>query len=90
MYHRLLSGVGTVVVFRLVDTDQILEKVQEFRLSGTWPRHMDIYSKYYNYHWLIVADQKGDHLEVSPHIAMALPQYCHVIAVVLPPCCCRC
>ena len=70
MYHRLLSGVGTVVVFRLVDTDQILEKVQEFRLSGTWPRHMDIYSKYYNYHWLIVADQKGDHLEVSPHIAI--------------------
>ena len=58
-------GVGTVVVFHLLDNDQVVEKVQEFRLTGTWPRHMSIY-KYEDtkYKWLVVADQMGDHLEV--------------------------
>ena len=58
-------GVGTVVVFHLVDNDQVVEKVQEFRLTGTWPRHMAIYQgDYYKNKWLVVADQKGNHLEL--------------------------
>ena len=59
-------GVGTVVVFHLLDNDQVLEKVQEFRLTGTWPRHMSIYQDedLLKYKWLVVADQMGNHLEI--------------------------
>jgi len=52
-------GVGMVIVFRIEDNDT-LTKVQEFRIAGTWPRHMALH-KYGKL--LVVADQMGDKLE---------------------------
>jgi len=52
-------GRGELVVYRLDQEEDKLHRVQEFKLGGTWPRHMARKGQS-----LVVADQKGDSLQV--------------------------
>jgi len=53
-------GVGMVILFQL-DANNKISKVEEFRLAGTWPRHMALHPKR---NLLVVADQMGDKLQL--------------------------
>merc|ERR1711892_176921 len=52
-------GTGVVLVYGLDKGQDKLERLQEFKLQGTWPRHMAIKEDL-----LVVADQKGNTLQV--------------------------
>lgn len=50
-----------MVIFFQLEEGNTLRKVQEFHIAGTWPRHMALHSVG---HVIVVADQKGDHVQV--------------------------
>ena len=51
-------GSGVIVVYRLGE-DDLLIRVQEFNLGGSWPRHFAIRGQV-----MVVADQRGDSVQV--------------------------